>query len=88
MIYLQAKPETLVARVRRRGIDMERRISDDYLTLLGESYTRFFHNYDAAPVMMVNSENLNFAESADDFLLLVQRIESMRGRREYFNRGD
>ena len=54
VIYLQAKPETLVARVRRRGIDMERRISDDYLTLLGESYTRFFHNYDAAPVMMVN----------------------------------
>lgn len=88
VIYLQAKPETLVARIRRRGIDMERRISDDYLTLLGESYTRFFHNYDAAPVMMVNSENLNFVESADDFLLLVQRIESMRGRREYFNRGD
>ena len=67
---------------------MERRISDDYLMLLGESYTRFFHHYDDAPVMVVNSENLNFADSTDDFLLLVQRIESMRGRREYFNRGD
>ena len=88
VIYLQAKPETLIARVRKRGIDMERRISDDYLLLLGESYTRFFHHYDDAPVMVVNSENLNFADSTDDFLLLVQRIESMRGRREYFNRGD
>lgn len=88
VIYLQAKPETLVARVRKRGIDMERKISDDYLTLLGESYTRFFHSYDAAPVMVVNSENLNFVDNDDDFQLLIQRIESMRGHREYFNRGD
>ena len=88
VIYLQAKPETLVSRVRKRGIDMERKISDDYLILLGESYTRFFHNYEAAPVMVVNSENLNFVDSTDDFQLLVQRIEAMRGHREYFNRGD
>lgn len=88
VIYLQAKPETLVSRVRKRGIDMERKISDDYLILLGDSYTRFFHNYEAAPVLVVNSEKLNFADNNDDFLLLVQRIEAMRGHREYFNRGD
>jgi deoxyadenosine/deoxycytidine kinase len=88
VIYLQAKPETLIARVRKRGIDMERKISDAYLTVLAESYTRFFHNYDAAPVMVVNSENLNFVDNDDDFHLLVQRIESMRGHREYFNRGE
>jgi len=88
VIYLQARPETLIARVRRRGIDMERRIGDAYLTVLGESYTRFFHAYDAAPVLVVNSENLNFVEHDDDFHLLVQRIESMRGHREYFNRGE
>jgi deoxyguanosine kinase len=88
VIYLQAKPETLIARVRKRGIDMERKISDAYLTILAESYTRFFHNYDAAPVMVVNSENLNFVDKDDDFHLLVQRIESMRGHREYFNRGE
>lgn len=88
VIYLQARPETLIARVRKRGIDMERRISDDYLTLLGESYTRFFHGYDAAPVIVVNSENLNFVDNDDDFQLLVQRIEAMRGHREYFNKGE
>ena len=38
--------------------------------------------------MIVNSEHLNFADSPDDFLLLVQRIEAMRGPREYFNRGN
>ena len=88
VIYLQAKPETLVTRVRKRGIEMERKIDDDYLIRLGERYTRFFHNYDAAPVMIVNSENLNFVDHDDDFQLLFQRIESMRGPREYFNRGD
>lgn len=88
VIYLQAKPETLVSRVRKRGVEMERKISDDYLIILGESYTRFFHTYTAAPVMVVNSENLNFADNTDDFNLLIQRIESMRGPREYFNRGD
>ena len=88
VIYLQARPETLIARVRKRGIDMERKISDAYLTVLAESYTRFFHNYDAAPVMVVNSENLNFVDKDDDFQLLVQRIESMRSHREYFNRGE
>ena len=88
VIYLQARPETLISRVRKRGIEMERKISDDYLTVLGESYTRFFHHYNAAPVLVVNSENLNFVDNDEDFQLLVQRIESMRGPREYFNKGD
>jgi deoxyadenosine/deoxycytidine kinase len=88
VIYLQAKPETLIARVRRRGIDMERSIGDAYLARLAESYMHFFHNYNAAPVMVVNSENINFVDSDDDFQLLVKRIEAMRGHREYFNRGE
>ena len=88
VIYLQASPEVLVARVRRRGIEMERKISDDYLTRLGERYTRFFHDYTAAPVMVVNSEHLDLVGDPGDFQLLVRRIEAMRGPREYFNRGD
>ncbi len=88
VIYLQAKPETLIARVRKRGIDIERRISDAYLTLLAARYSRFFYNYDAAPVMVVNSENLNFVDRDDDFRLLLERIEAMRGQRGYFNRGE
>lgn len=88
VIYLQAPPETLIARVRKRGVDAERKISDAYLTALSESYTRFFHHYNAAPVMIVNSENLNIVDREDDFQLLVQRIEAMRGHREYFNRGE
>ena len=88
VIYLQAAPDVLIERVRKRGVEMERKIGDDYLTLLSESYTRFFHDYAAAPVLVVNSEHLNFVDDTDDFQILLQRIEGMRGPREYFNKGD
>ncbi|MBP6708805.1 MAG: deoxynucleoside kinase, partial [Candidatus Accumulibacter sp.] len=88
VIYLQASPETLIARVRKRGLDMERRIGDAYLSGLAESYMHFFHDYNAAPVMVVNCENINFVDRDDDFQLLVKRIEAMRGHREFFNRGE
>lgn len=88
VIYLHAKPETLIARVRRRGIEGERRIGEGYLALLAERYANFFYQYDAAPLMIVNSENLNFADNEDDFALLVERLSTMRGPRETLNRGE
>lgn len=88
VIYLQANPDTLIQRIRRRGIDMERRIDDDYLRRLADAYSRFFYHYNAAPVMIVNSENLNFVDRDADFRLLLDRLAAMRGGREYFNRGE
>ncbi len=85
VIYLQAPPDTLVERVVRRGNPVESGISESYLRALSDSYTRFFHKYDAAPVLIVNTENLNPIERDEDFELLISRIEKMRGRREYFN---
>lgn len=87
VIYLQASPATLIERVRRRGNTFEKNISEEYLWRLNESYTRFFHQYDDAPVMIINSENLNFVDSQEDFDLLLQQVSQMRGPREYFNRG-
>jgi deoxyadenosine/deoxycytidine kinase len=88
VIYLHAKPETLVARVKKRGIDMERRIGEGYLALLAERYAMFFYQYDSCPVLIVNSENLNFVDRDDDLELLIARLSAMRGPREYLNRGD
>jgi len=87
VIYLQAAPETLVERVRRRAKPYEQNISDAYLQRLAQSYSDFFYHYDAAPVLMVNSEHLNFVDGDEDFNLLMQRIEEMRGPREFFSRG-
>ncbi len=88
VIYLQASTERLVARVRRRGIAHERRISDDYLERLAASYSQFFYRYDAAPVLIVNSDHLNFADDPADFDLLLRCINDMRGPREFFSRGE
>jgi deoxyadenosine/deoxycytidine kinase len=85
VVYLQAQPDTLIERVARRGNPIESGISEAYLRSLSDSYTRFFHQYDDAPVLIVNTEHLNPIEREDDFALLLSRIEKMRGRREYFN---
>jgi deoxyadenosine/deoxycytidine kinase len=87
VIYLQAQPGVLIERVRRRAAGFERGISEEYLALLADSYARFFHHYAAAPVLTVNSENLNFVERDADFELLVSRVRGMKSRREFFNLG-
>ena len=88
VIYLQASTETLIERVKRRAVSYERAISEDYLLRLAESYARFFYQYDAAPVLIVNSEYLNFVDTPADFDLLLQRITAMRGAREFFSLGE
>jgi deoxyadenosine/deoxycytidine kinase len=87
VVYLQAQPATLVERVRRRAKPYERPVSEEYLAVLAESYARFFYHYNAAPVLIVNSDNLNFVERDADFELLVSRLRAMRSRREFFNLG-
>lgn len=88
VIYLQAPVETLLARVHKRAHAYEQKISDEYLVRLANSYSEFFHHYDAAPVLVVNTEHLNFVESDADFALLLQRIQDMRGAREFFSLGE
>jgi deoxyguanosine kinase len=87
VICLQAPVATLIARVRKRGAAYERGIDEDYLTRLNTAYGRFFYDYNAAPVLIINSKNLNFVDRASDFALLLERIEGMRGAREFFNLG-
>ena len=84
VIYLQAEPDTLVDRVRRRGLDAEKRITESYLARVAEHYAKFFYNYDAAPLFIVNAEVLNPVENDDDFELVFQRLNAMRSYREFF----
>ena len=86
VIYLQASIDTLIARLRKRGNPVEAGISEDYLRRLSEAYTRYFLNYDESPLLVVNSERLNFVDVPEHLDLLVGRIQAMRGGREFFNR--
>ena len=88
VLFLLASPDALIERVAKRGIASEAAISEDYLRAVADSYSRFFYNYDAAPVLVMNTEHLNPIDSDEDFALLLSRIEAMRGKREFFNLGE
>ena len=87
VIYLQAPVDTLVERVHRRGVAFEHSIPAEYLARLADAYTRYFYQYAEAPLLIVNSERLNFVDQREHVDLLLERIGHMRGQREFFNLG-
>lgn len=86
VIYLQAPVDVLLQRVNKRGIAAEQMISEQYLTNLINAYTEFFHYYDKSTLLVVNSADVNFVRSDEDYELLLRHIRGMRkGSRNYFN---
>lgn len=85
VIYLQAGVDVLLERVGRRGIDYELEISRDYLERLSERYARFFHDYSAAPLLIVNAAGIDFVNNEKDYEALLREIHRMKGPRQYFN---
>ena len=88
VIYLHADVETLHERVRKRALDYEAPVTPEYLAALADAYSRFFYHYTGTPLLVVNSERLNFVDSPGDLELLVEHLAAMRGGREYFNVGE
>jgi deoxyguanosine kinase len=86
VVYLQADPDTLINRVKKRGIEMEEHMSDHYLRALADNYSRFFHHYDQAPILIINTQHLNPVDNDEDFALLLKQLVEMRGKRVFFNR--
>ncbi len=84
VIRLQAAPETLLARVRKRGVAMEQQGIDlGYLTRLCDAYAAFFATYEGAPVFSVETESFNPAERSTDFDRLIERLVAFEGRRAF-----
>ena len=85
VIWLQAPPATLLQRIRRRAIPMERGIAPDYLQRLCEAYVEYFRGYDGAPVLALGTERFNPIDRDADFAQLLRRIEQFEGRRQFFD---
>lgn len=85
VIYLQAPVDVLIERVQRRAIAFEQLIERRYLERLNESYSRFFHYYDDAPLLIVNAAAIDFANDDNHYKALVEYLLGIRSGRHYFN---
>ncbi|ORU90567.1 MAG: deoxyadenosine kinase [Cycloclasticus sp. symbiont of Poecilosclerida sp. M] len=85
VIYLQAPVETLQSRVKKRGVAYEKSIDESYLQKLSDAYTRFFHQYDDSPLLIVNAADINPIDNDADYEQLLQHICSVRYGRHFIN---
>ncbi len=87
VVYLQAKVSTLVERIHRRGRRPERRISEAYLEQVVQAHDHFFFRYDQAPLLVVDTNEINLVQDETHMDDLVLRIDAMRGGVEYYRPG-
>jgi deoxyadenosine/deoxycytidine kinase len=85
VVYLQAPVDVLLERISQRRIQTEQLIERAYLEKLNEAYARFFHDYDAAPLLIVNAAALDPLASEEDYAELLGAIARMKRGRLYFN---
>lgn len=85
VIYLQAPTQTLLGRIQKRGIAAEQHINHDYLDQLNSAYTRFFHYFDSAPLLIVNSSEIDLVGNDEDYQQLVDTILAQPRGTQYFN---
>ena len=85
VVYLQAPVDVLLARIARRGLAHEGLIERAYLEKLNQAYARFFHEYDAAPLLIVNAASIDPVNSDSDFEELLAAMSRMKRGRLYYN---
>ena len=84
VIYLQADSDVLFGRIQNRGRALERGISKDYLQTLNDAFNHFFFNYTETPLLVVNTDSMDFVNNEKHFLDLVQRVlEPVKGTEFY-----
>ena len=76
LVYLQANTETLLGRIRQRGRPFEKQMDREYLKALNEAYNYFFFHYTDAPLLVVNTDPIDFVRNTDELEDLSQRILS------------
>jgi deoxyguanosine kinase len=85
VIYLQAPVHVLLERIRKRNRDYERYIDSAFLQRLVDAYTRFFHQYSDAPLLIVNATDINLVDNEMDYNALLEQISRIKSGRHYFN---
>ena len=85
VVYLQAPVDVLLERIARRGIEYEQHIERSYLERLNEAYARFFHEFEAAPLLIVNAASIDPINNQADYDELLTAVRRMKRGRLYYN---
>jgi deoxyguanosine kinase len=85
VVYLQAPAQVLLKRVANRGVPYEQLIEPEYLERLGDAYARFFYDFDAAPLLIVNAATIDPIHRESDYQELLQTILRVKHGRHFFN---
>jgi deoxyguanosine kinase len=85
VIYLQTSVDEIMQRLGRRNLPYDRFVERSYLERLTEAYSRFFHNYDDGPLLIVNASQIDPVNNDADYEQLFQQIERCTGGRHFFN---
>jgi len=85
VVFLQAPADVLLERIARRGIRYEKHIEREYLEKLNDAYTRYFHQYAASPLLIVNAAAIDPVSDSRDFEELFEAIRRTQRGRHYFN---
>jgi len=84
VIYMVAEPQVLIERIKQRARPYERPITAEYLLQLTDAYSRFFFAYDDSPLLVVNTNDIDFVRYPDDFEALVEQIQThQRGAKQF-----
>ena len=84
VIYLQARTEMLQQRIRWRGRSFEQDMDPQYLEALNSAYSYFFHHYKDAPLLVVNTDNLDFVNVPGDFEMLLEQLTGRFAGTRYY----
>jgi len=84
VIYLQAKPEVLRARIAKKASRDESQISPEYVEEVARGYEHFFFRYAASDLLVINTSEIDFVEHSDDLQLLLKRLQEPVKGTQYF----
>jgi deoxyadenosine/deoxycytidine kinase len=85
IIYLQADTSTLMKNIDKRARDFENNISYDYINALNEIYTEYFFRYNDTPLVIINTNNIDFVNNADDLDQVIEYIRQPVSGTKFFN---
>jgi deoxyguanosine kinase len=88
VIYLQAKPEVLRARLAKKKVREERQISWEYIEEVSRAYEHFFFRYEGADLLVVDTSDIDFVERNEDLQQLLRRLQDpVKGTQYFLPRG-